>query len=143
MSSCNCSNCNRESETFRNEFETLSRESENCQREQHVHELLGSTLSAGRCNACHSHRFATVSEEAIRSGNSHVHKVTFRTDSTDGHFHEFCGTTGPAVFVGGGRHVHYLSECTDTADGHTHRFRAATLINDPTGEETECRCNCR
>lgn len=142
MSNCSCNN-NRETEAFRNGLETLTRECENGNFEQHVHEILGSTLSAGGCNSCHSHRFATVSDEAIRSGNSHVHKVTFRTDSTDGHFHEFCGTTGTAIFVGDGRHVHFLSGCTDSADGHTHQFRVATLINDPTGEECECRCNRR
>lgn len=156
----NCSNCNRESSNFSRESSscgcslessTFSRESNNrdCDENQHVHEFLGSTLSNGRCNQCHSHRFATVSEEAIRSGNSHVHKVTLRTDSIDGHFHEFCGTSGPAIFVGEGRHVHFLSGCTESSDGHTHTFRAASLINDPTDEDDECecrrerRCDCR
>ena len=32
---------------------------------QHVHEILGSTLIAERCDDPHNHRFATVSGEAI------------------------------------------------------------------------------
>ena len=59
---------------------------------QHVHEILGSTLIAERCDDPHNHRFATVSGEAIPYMGSHVHRVTFLTDSYDGHFHEFSGT---------------------------------------------------
>lgn len=150
----NCTNCNRESSNFTRESgncgfglesSTFSRESTNfrCDEDQHVHEFIGSTISAGRCNECHSHRFAAVSEESVRSGNSHVHKITFRTDSVDGHFHEFCGTSGPAIFVGDGRHVHFVKDCTESADGHIHGFRAASLINDPTEEDDECECECK
>ena len=61
---CNCS-CNRE--------------------QQHVHEIIGSTAFVNECNECHNHRFCTMSGEAIRMGNSHVHEVKFRTDFVDGH----------------------------------------------------------
>ena len=106
-------------------------ERRNC-REQHVHEVLGSTIVSGRCGNNHSHRFATVSGEALPCGRSHVHRVTFRTDSINDHFHEFSDVTGPAVWVGGGRHVHFASAETTSRDGHTHCFRVASLIDDPT-----------
>lgn len=118
-------NCNRESGSC------------SCSREQHVHEFLGSTVVAERCEECHNHRFATVSDEAIWTGDNHVHRIKFRTDSIDGHFHEFCGTSSPAIFVGDGRHVHFVKACTESSDGHTHQFRAASLIEDP-AEEDEC-----
>ncbi len=144
-------NCNRESDTFTSDYGfnrdsdtfnsscNCNRDSENYRRnrEQHVHEFLGSTIVRERCEDCHSHRFATVSDEAIRSGDSHVHKIKFRTDSIDGHYHEFCGTSSRAIWVGDGRHVHFVKACTDVADGHTHAFRAASLIDDPT-EDDEC-----
>lgn len=104
------------------------------EREQHVHEILGSTLVAERCSDCHNHRFATVSGEAIRSGNSHVHRIKFRTDSYEGHFHEFEGTSGPAIPVGDGRHVHFAKAFTKEADGHKHEFRVASLIDNPIGD---------
>ena len=69
---------------------------------QHVHEILGSTLIAERCDDPHNHRFATVSGEAIPYMGSHVHRVTFLTDSYDGHIHEFSGTSSPAIPVGDG-----------------------------------------
>ncbi|OSB06506.1 YmaF family protein, partial [Clostridium botulinum] len=48
----------------------------NCkERQTHVHEFLGST----RLAEPHNHRFAGVSGQAIRSGNSHVHRITTNT----------------------------------------------------------------
>lgn len=102
----------------------------NCSMEHHVHEIVGSTLVADSCDP-HNHRFATVSDEAIPYRGSHVHNVTFRTDSYEGHYHEFCGTSSTAIPVGDGRHVHYATACTTTADGHSHKFRVASLINNP------------
>lgn len=112
------------------------RENRNCdrEREQHVHEILGSTLLAECCKDAHNHRFATVSGEAIRSGQSHVHKIKFRTDSYEGHYHEFEGTSGPAIPVGDGRHIHFAKAFTREADGHKHEFRVATLIDNPIGD---------
>lgn len=99
--------------------------------EKHVHEVLGSTFIAERCEDAHNHRFATVSGEAIPFQGSHVHNVTFRTDSYDGHYHEFSGQSTVAIPVGGGRHVHFASASTTTADGHSHEFRVASLIDNP------------
>lgn len=128
-SSRSCSDC--DTFTTRNSTETRS----GCNRiEQHVHEFLGSTVNVERCEECHNHRFATVSDVVIPTRESHVHRVQFRTDSTEGHFHEFCGTSSPAIWVGDGRHVHFLSACTRSANGHVHQFRAASLIDDPTEE---------
>ena len=77
--------------------------------QQHVHEITGSTATVNGCRECHNHRFCTVSGEAIRMGNSHVHEVKFCTDFSDGHFHEFCGTSSPAILQ-----KHLLICLTDT-----------------------------
>ena len=65
----------------------------NCNEQQHVHEIIGITETI--VNGCegHNHRIATVSGEAIETCNNHVHEVIFRTDFADGHYHEFCGTS--------------------------------------------------
>lgn len=103
-----------------------------CHKQKHVHEIVGSTEIVSECNDCHNHRFCTVSGEAIKENNSHVHEVKFRTDFSDEHFHEFCGKTGPAIDVGNGKHVHFLKGCTEKEDGHKHEFQVATLIESPT-----------
>lgn len=109
----------------------------NCYRptEQHVHEVIGSTVVAERREDAHNHRFATVSGEAVPYKGSHVHNITFRTDTHDGHYHEFCGQSSTAISVGGGRHVHFANACTTSADGHSHEFRVASLINNPVEEK--------
>ncbi|MCH1978191.1 YmaF family protein [Lawsonibacter sp. OA9] len=98
---------------------------------QHNHEILGSTKIKGCCENAHNHRFATVSGDAIPCDGSHVHEVEFTTDSCDGHKHEFCGTSGPAIDVGCGRHVHLIKGCTSCNSDHKHEFVVATLIEDP------------
>lgn len=107
---------------------------QNChhEKQKHVHELTGSTAIVRECNDCHNHRFCTVSGEAIKAGNSHIHEVKFHTDFWDGHFHEFCGMTSPAIEVGNGKHVHFLKAFTEEMDGHKHQFQVATLIDSPT-----------
>lgn len=102
----------------------------------HVHEITGSTAIFSECDDCHNHRFATVSGEAIRSGCSHVHEISFRTDFADGHYHEFCGTSSEAIDVGNGKHVHYAQAFTEMEDGHRHKFQVASLIDSPL--EFEC-----
>lgn len=105
---------------------------QNCQSQSHVHEVIGSTEIVRDCGDCHNHRFCTISGEAIRQGNSHVHEIIFRTDFSDGHFHEFCGKSSTAIDVGNGKHVHFAKACTDTEDGHKHQFQVASLIESPT-----------
>lgn len=107
---------------------------ESCRHKSHNHEILGSTKVAGCCEYAHSHRFATVSGDAIPCDGSHVHEIKFTTDSCDGHFHEFRGTSGPAIDVGCGHHVHFAEACTTTADNHKHKFQVASLIQNPTCE---------
>lgn len=104
---------------------------QNCDKQKHVHELTGSTATVIECRECHNHRFCTVTGEAVRMGNSHVHEVKFRTDFADEHFHEFCGRTGLAIEVGNGKHVHFIKDETQEEDGHVHKFQAATLIDSP------------
>lgn len=104
---------------------------QNHYEQKHVHEVTGSTAVVQECNDCHNHRFCTVSGEAIEVGNSHVHEVKFHTDFTDEHFHEFCGKTSPAIWVGNGKHVHFIKDFTEREDGHKHQFQAATLIDSP------------
>ena len=111
----------------------------NCRKQKHVHEVIGSTATVTGCSECHNHRFCTVSDEAIETCGSHVHEVKFRTDFADGHYHEFCGKTGPAIDVGNGKHVHYLCGETESADGHTHKFQGTAVIESPTDFEG---CNC-
>ena len=103
-----------------------------CHLKQHNHEVLGSTRTEGCCDHAHSHRFATVSCEAIPRDGSHVHEIKFTTDSCDGHHHEFYGKSGKAIDVGCGRHVHMVEGYTSFDDGHKHEFIVATLIEDPT-----------
>ena len=110
----------------------------NCERQNHVHEITGSTKIVKECDDCHNHRFCTVSGEAISMGNSHVHEVKFRTDFSDGHYHEFCGKTSVAIDVGNGKHVHFIKSVTEEEDGHIHKFQAATLIDSP----TDFKCHC-
>ncbi len=101
------------------------------QEQKHVHEVQGSVKIAGE--GPHTHRFCTVTGEAIPYGNhDHVHEVCFRTDTYGDHHHEFKGRTGCAVMVGD-RHVHYIESVTSMDDGHRHAFEAATLIENPTG----------
>lgn len=102
-----------------------------CPPRQHVHEIQGSVKIAGCCEYAHNHRFATVSGEAVPCDGSHVHEVSFQTDSCNGHTHHFCGTTSPAIDVGCGKHVHLLKGCTSTDAHHTHEFITATFIEDP------------
>lgn len=102
------------------------------EREQeHVHEITGSTATIIEGRECHNHRFCTVSGEAMKMGNSHIHEVKFHTDFADEHFHEFWGRTSQAIDVGNGKHVHFLKDFTEEQDGHKHRFQVATLIDSP------------
>lgn len=115
--------------------ETVAQEGScGCSEEQHVHEITGSTKTAECGDECHNHRFATVSGVAMPCRGSHVHNVEFRTDSHEGHFHEFCGTSSTAFWVGNGKHVHFASARTTPADRHTHEFQVASLIDDPTDD---------
>lgn len=100
-------------------------------KEQHVHEIVGSTFIAERCEDAHNHRFAAVSGESIPYKGSHVHNVKFCTDSYDGHRHEFSGQSSIAIPVCDGKHVHYANACTSVNDGHSHEFKLASLINSP------------
>lgn len=106
-----------------------------CYPKQHNHEVLGSTKIEGCCDCAHNHRFATVSGEAIPFEGSHVHEVKFKTDSCNGHHHEFCGRSKKAVEVGCGRHVHLVEGCTSYDAGHKHEFVTATLIENPVCEK--------
>lgn len=102
-------------------------------QQKHVHEITGSTRISNDCGECHNHRFCAVTGEAIYSQDryDHCHEFKFRTDFSDGHFHEFCGKTSGAINVGNGKHVHFINDFTESADGHKHEFQAATLIDSP------------
>lgn len=100
----------------------------------HVHEFLGSTKLAELEKEPHNHRFAGVSGEPIRKGNSHVHKIITNTDFYENHHHEICIQTGPAIIVCEGRHVHFARGMTSENDEHCHDFLFATLIENPIGD---------
>ncbi len=101
-------------------------------KQLHVHELQGS-VEISPCPSPHNHRCATVTGEAIPTGSSHVHEVTFRTDYYDDHYHEYTGTTSKPIKIGN-RHVHYLNSVTSVEDGHRHRFNLTTFIENPIGQ---------
>ncbi len=108
----------------------------NCcpQKQEHVHEVVGSVVIAEIPQDPHNHRFATVTGEAKKLGNNdHYHEIKFRTDFYEDHYHEFNGRTLGAVTVGD-RHVHFLASETQVSEGHQHDFRLATLINNPIGD---------
>lgn len=108
------------------------------EKQKHIHEVQGSVKIAGEDP--HSHRFATVTGEAIPYGtNDHIHEVCFRSDFYDDHYHEFKGKTGCAIKVDEDRHVHYIESVTSVDDGHRHGFEAATLIENPTEKERKHR----
>jgi hypothetical protein len=99
-------------------------------RQTHVHEFLGSTKLAEQGEDRHNHRFAGVTGQAIRRGNSHVHVITTKTDFF-GHFHRLRIVTGPAIPVGNGKHIHFVMGKTTLNDGHVHVFNFSTLIDEP------------
>lgn len=111
----------------------------NKRKQTHVHEFEGSTMFAEENEDRHNHRFAGVTGEAIRVGNSHVHKLATNTDFLD-HHHEICNTTGPAINVGNGKHVHLVKGFTTIRDGHRHEYIFATLIEAPTVDENNSDC---
>lgn len=98
-------------------------------KQRHVHEILGVVAKNGESQ--HSHRFATVSGEAILlKEGSHIHRIIARTDF-HGHYHEILSITGPALYVGKGKHLHFTKGKTSVIDGHSHNYQAASLIDDP------------
>lgn len=104
----------------------------------HVHEVLGSVRLAELGEDPHNHRFAGVTEEVKFVPGGHVHKFTTKTDFYEDHFHPIQITTGLQVNVGGcddSRHVHFIDSKTEVEDGHFHEFIAATLIENPIGEQ--------
>lgn len=105
-----------------------------CDKQKHVHELVGSTKVFGRCNDCHNHRFTAVSGEAIytKDKRSHYHEVKCTTDFSDGHYHDICAKTSCDIDVGNGKHVHFIKAFTENEDCHKHEFQAASLIESPT-----------
>lgn len=105
----------------------------NKKMQQHTHEFAGSTGFNREYEHCHCHRFCNVSEEAIYIPglDDHYHDIQFRTDFTDGHFHEFKGITTGKIEVGNHKHVHYVRAFTTVVDGHNHEFQCALLIDTP------------
>ena len=58
-------------------------------------------------------------------------EVKFKTDSCNGHHHEFCGTTEKAVDIGCGKHIHLLKGCTSYDANHKHEFIVSTDMENP------------
>lgn len=130
---CGCgreSGCERESSCGGDE-DSCERDDSSC--ESHNHEVLGSVRVADSCCDAHNHRFATVTSDAIRAGQSHVHNVRFTTDTYGGHTHEYSGRTSIAYPVGCG-HVHFLEAVTSEEDGHRHTFQVITHMEESTDD---------
>lgn len=102
-----------------------------CLKSRHNHEIIGSTNFSGCGNDAHNHRFAAMTGDAIPFAGSHIHHVTFTTDTSGEHHHEFCGKTDPAIYIGSGHHVHLVKAGTSAAEGHQHSFSASVLLEDP------------
>ena len=104
----------------------------------HVHEVVGSVRIEATEEDCHNHRFAGVTEEIIRVPGGHIHKFYTKTDFYEDHFHPICVKTGLQIPVGCGddrRHVHFIDDETEESDEHVHEFIAATLIDNPIGDD--------
>lgn len=116
-----------------------------CEKQFHVHEFEGSTKLAEEGDDRHNHRFAGVSGEAIKQGNSHFHIIKTRTDFVD-HFHEIQVKSGPAIIVNPGekvlKHVHFVEGVTSENDEHRHDFVFATLIEAPIFPLDDMECHC-
>ena len=101
-------------------------------RQRHVHEFTASTKLAESGADRHNHRFAGVTGQAIKVGNSHVHEIDLTNTDFLNHFHKVKKIrTGPAIPVGYGKHVHFVTGMTTLNDGHVHNFNFATLIQKP------------
>jgi len=133
-----CCDCDDDNRNRRIDYDN-DNSSDNCQN--HTHELVGSVEIDGRKCELHNHRFATVTEGAIKSGCSHIHNVKFKTDCYDGHYHEFCGKTCEAIPVDENHHIHFIDSVTSENNCHEHKFKATTLIDNPI--KSECECNDR
>lgn len=95
----------------------------------HVHEVRG-YVKMGAQN--HYHQYALITGKAIPvNGKEHVHEVYFRTDSINGHYHEYIGRTFGTVEIGD-RHIHYIEASTTKNSEHCHDFLLVTNINNPT-----------
>jgi hypothetical protein len=102
------------------------------QTQTHVHEFEGSTKLAEAGADRHNHRFAGVTGQVIRVGNSHVHEIDLTHTDFLNHFHDLKKIrTGRAISVGNGKHVHFVKGNTTLNDGHVHQFNFATLIQQP------------
>ena len=112
-----------------------------CDKQEHVHEFLGSTRLAELEDDPHNHRFAGVTGPAIYVKGGHIHLIYARTDFFD-HFHEFQACTELDKNVGEGRHVHFVKATTTCNDGHNHDLIFATLIEAPIIIEEEDKCKC-
>jgi hypothetical protein len=110
----------------------IARTSKLVRMQTHVHEFEGSTKLAEAGADRHNHRFAGVTGQVIRAGNSHVHEIDLTHTDFINHFHNLKKIrTGPAINVGNGKHVHFVTGLTTLNDGHRHQFNFATLIQQP------------
>lgn len=109
----------------------------------HNHEFITSTdyAESDEC-VIHNHRTAGLTGPAIRSGNSHVHRVEAFTDTFDDHAHKICDTTGPAIWLINGKHIHLVKGETGRADGnnHDHDYFFTTQIQDPSNVPENRTC---
>ena len=95
---------------------------------RHEHELCGIT----DCYCRHYHKIKDVDscKPTFLCGKAdHVHYYHGKTTKDDGHRHEICYYTGPAMPASSGcGHYHYYYGLTTCDDGHMHYFRGMTDI---------------
>ncbi len=110
----------------------ITRNNKITRAQTHVHEFEGSTKLAEEGADRHNHRFAGVTGQVIRVGNSHIHEIDLTHTDFLNHFHNLKKIrTGRAIPVGNGKHVHFVTGSTTLNDGHVHQFNFATLIQQP------------
>jgi len=120
-------------------------------REQnsHVHMFLTMTDIVQK----HQHTIVGTTGPALKSKDSHVHRIRVRTSSApeshDCHWHLVEDTTGPAMETPDGKHTHYFCGETSRNDGHKHCYGTVTDTS-PNCEdcdeddccEDDCDCDC-
>jgi len=90
----------------------------------------------------HQHIIMGVSSPARRKGRSHVHSVRGRTSYSDGHWHSYEVTSGPAIEIDNGGHTHYFDGETSYEDGHSHNFEGIVELISEYDEDNENSNHC-
>jgi hypothetical protein len=76
----------------------------------------------------HRHLFDNVTDLFIPGVGTHRHTFQGITNTTNGHRHNYSGTTGPAINGQGPNHFHRFRIQTRVANGHIHIISGRTTV---------------